>query len=231
MLVVNKDDKDGGDSCFNSCHLAYVSGKLIYARKILNHLHVGCDYYCRNPNGTWTGDIDRLSTDQAQPLCIIMAVIPDNSRLKRFMWRHLKRLGFLFNTRRNGTTPQNHGTPYGNKIRDFTWKLPGWCGIEFFGIYIRAFNAWYFYHVLLFCDLKTLIDQIWLRYLAKDEDDITNHLQYLFITTNGLPTPFGWLARKLVDKEDFAKRLQSYWHKDQKAYFIGDLYIELLGEL
>jgi len=67
--------------------------------------------------------------------------------------------------------------------------------------------------------------------LAKNEDDITNHLAYILGTQYSLKTPFGWLARKLVDKEDFAKRLQSYWHKDQKAYFIGDLYIEALGEL
>jgi len=137
LLVVNRDDKDGGDSCFNTCHLALLSENYTYSKNILSILHVGCGYYCRNPNGTWTEDIDRLSTDQAQPLVMLMAEA-SQYRLKSFMWRHLKRLGFLYNTRRNGTTPQNHGKPYGDKIRDFTWKLPGWCGIEFFwNIYQR----------------------------------------------------------------------------------------------
>ena len=174
--------------------------------------------YKRHPDKRhWYGDCDRMSRDQATPLVVSLGVFGNKKLLWEFLWAHIKRLGFMTNTRNNGATKLNHGTLYkveadGTRIYwNYNWKLPDFTGPEFWGLYIRGFNAWFLYPLLLLADLETLTGAIKRRYEGLGvDDDVLNHMIISEYSFRKFPTPISWLTKKVNDNDELLKKLEVY---------------------
>lgn len=122
---------------------------------------------------TFRADPNHFSRDQ-QDVCVMACGFLHRALLKRIFKEQLKRYGRY----QNKDVPQLQ-TP---------------------GIFIRAFNAWYLYPLLLVTDFGLLFSSIStvVSTMGKPEDvDDLNHIARLLQATYILPTPVSWVARKL----------------------------------
>lgn len=218
LIFGNKEDK--GDSCHRTC--MYALGQLFFKNKRLNFPVTSLQdprdkySYLRHPDRWgWWADSDRFSRDQATPLVICLGEYGHLSRLRKFFIRHILRLGFMTNTRRNGVWKDE--AEHRRKAPDwkpwnYSWKLPDYCFLEFWGLYIRAFRAWYLYPLLYICDLETLLGSIIWKYKDKDED-VLNHLIVTTYINRVYPTFVGRRSYKIIDKHKFNTNLQSYFER------------------
>lgn len=213
---------DGGDSA-NRTMAYYIGKKLLnenisdsVVRDVLNHLECpnSRGNYRRHPDSLfWYSDCDRMSRDQSIPVVVGMGIFNQKKHLRDFFLRHLFR-GLLFttNTRRNGTTKENHGQSYGNgKVRNYNWKLPDFTGPEFWSLYIRAAKLKILYPLLLIFDFFLLISSIVTK-KQKDKKDVINHTISCVNAGHTMPTPFSYIANKYVnDPKDLAKRMYEFY--------------------
>lgn len=215
LIVGTKEDP--GDSLHRfSMYLlgsAWFSGSHPNPLKLLSY-KLGKNWV-RHPSPGWWSDPDRLSRDQSTPLVICLAEFFQGRLLREFFFNHLKRGFFFTNTRKNGATIHNHGHfKYGphepDYVYDYSWKMPDFIGPEFLAIYIRAFGLWWLYPLLCIFDLETLIGSIHWRFKA-DQTDVLNHLIVCEYGTRKLPTPISILARKLISKDDFNRKMHYYF--------------------
>ena len=215
--------EDPGDSLHRTCMLFlgfhwFVDKWYHLPSMTLARFYHGNDLYIRHPSPGWWSEPDRLSRDQATPLVISLSVFGYDGYLRGFFLSHLKRFGFMTNTRRNGATKELHGTdkylghPEDGQY-DYSWKLPDFIGPEFISVYIRAFNCWWLYPLLVICDVETLIGSLLWRYSKKGQTDVLNHMIVCEYANRVLPTPTGWLAKKLNDPDQFNRNLFYYFNR------------------
>ncbi len=170
----------------------------------------------------WYGDFDRMSRDQMIPNIVALGLHKCWSVLWITFWHHLIYRGLLLmtNTRRNGSTPENHGQPVWpqdplSKKFNYDWKLPDFTLFEFWGLYIRALPKWigvFFYPILLISDLMTLGGGLIRNH--NDDKDVLNHCIISVNATVNLPTPIIWLANKLTNWDLMARKLRQYFNPD-----------------
>lgn len=238
-LIVQLTGRDGGDSCQRMGMFYYALARLgePYANAYSHSLDLlehpdKPGIYRRHPDPSmWYSDWDRFSRDQATPLVICMGELNFKSRLWDFFKGHVKRWGFMTNTRKNGVWKdekehQVKAAPW--KDWDYKWKVPDLCGPEFFGLYIRAFKWWWLYPLLLICDLETFAGSISRRF-SKDKD-VLNHVMISHYATTHYPTPIIWLANLFNDENDLLGKMNLYFDGEDPAFFVR-LYTPLIKEL
>lgn len=130
--------------------------------------------FIRNPE-KWNDPKD-FSRDQHNPLVMAMGAYCGyfDSILGPILLSHLKRFG-----------------KYQNK---------DWAGPVDWGIYVRAFSAWYLYPYLLFSDLFLILGSMVNIVKSFDRtytDDAPNWCMTLVQAKHFMPTPLSWIARKL----------------------------------
>jgi len=209
--VITQKDGDGGDSIHKTLmyHLgckwwAYPSGILNYWESLNKFVCWPHQYsFRRHPDSSkWYGHCDRLSRDQATPLVISLGEFGFKKILWVFMLKHILRLGFMTNTRRNWQYPtlkehneHNHWVDW-----NYDWKLPDFAGPEFWGYYIRALKLWPLYPLLVLFDFENLVNTIikcWFYGKDPKNSDDQNHILSLLQSQRRLPTPISWLSRKV----------------------------------
>lgn len=143
----------------------------------------------------WGGQSDRLSRDQAIPNVVAMGFM-NRKRLSMFFWGHLKSRALLFmtNTRNNWAWPP-HDPRYDAKA--YKWKLPDVTLFSFWAMYVRAFNNYLLYPMLVFLDLEllgsVLIKCFWYGRDRSKNDDLNLQIE-LLQTMVRMPTPVSKLA-------------------------------------
>lgn len=237
-LIVQRVSRDGGDSCQRMGMFYYGLSRLgeSYANEYSRVLDLLEDplrlgIYRRHPDPSmWYSDWDRLSRDQATPLVICMGELNFKSRLWIFFKRHVKRFGFMTNTMRNGVwrNEKRHRVMNPAKKWDASWKVPDFCGPEFFGLYIRAFKWWFLWPLLLISDLETLLGSI-IRRFNKDHD-VLNHVMICHYAKTHYPTPIIWLANLFNDHNDLIGKMNIYFNGEDPAFFVR-IYKPLIKEL
>lgn len=251
MIVQNS--KDGGDSCqrmglialycwlIKDQDLRFFNRAKKWYHSVVHQLEcIECkDHYRRHPDlRLWYSDCDRLSRDQATPLVIGMGVMGEHKRLKRFMWHHIKRLGFMTNTRHNWTYKikaehENAIEKGWLKPRDpFRpgWKLPDFCGPEFIGLYIRSLNWWWAYPFLYISDLELLINSI-VQYFRQGRYDPSNYVPILIYTKFKYPTFLGRISRYIASKSKLEQRFNDYFSPPESPERIAELYRPFITSL
>lgn len=207
--------EDPGDSLHRVC--MYALGELWFKgmRPSLPMAYCIEGSWVRYPGPGWWSDKDRLSRDQATPLIILMGYT-SKKLLFIFLLKHILRLGFFTNTRRNGATRLNHGTDkYAGHPEDgqydYSWKLPDFITLEFIAIYIRACGFWFLYPILCILDLETLLSSILWKY--RKGTDVLNHLIASTYFINKYPTPTSLLAYRLIDRVAFNEKMSYYFNR------------------
>lgn len=140
--------------------------------RVLNLLQASPGIFRRHP--VQFNDPNDESRDQMNPLIIAMGAYEIKNILRITLWNHIKRFG-----------------RYQNK---------DWAGPVDWGIYVRAFRAWYLYPYLLFSDLFLILGSLINIVKSFDRgytDDSMNHTMTLIQARHFLSTPFSWLARVL----------------------------------
>lgn len=241
--LIKGHNENGGDCC-QRCGMFFVGQKWIGADKHLFYTNTDLEYlfhvdlnklecpgkpnhYRRHPDKLmWYSRCNVLSRDQATPLVIGMGVFKFKWKLFWFMFHHIKRLGFMTNTRKNHQwetleLQKQYGNP--RDKWNYKWKLPDFCGPEFWGLYIRGFRFWLFYPLLIIFDIETLIGAI-VRRFNKD-DDVLNHVMISQYANRCMPTPTSWLTDKINDNEKLYIKMSTYCSRidlpmDQIYYYI-----------
>lgn len=216
---------DGGDTCqregmyfslkgmqFKNIDIVERVGLLDRYIDVMDKLHVAPGVFIRhmrplNDVDAW----DRMSRDQLQSM-IIAAGYWSKVELKKILKGHLLR-GLLFttNTRRNGVTRYTHGRVVEEELRDYGWKLPDLTFFEIWGNFIRSFNAWYLWPLLVFLDLELLLGSIKWRYFPKHNIAMNQALSVMQ-AMDRLPTPLSYLAEKIMPIESYAKLIGEHFN-------------------
>jgi len=160
-----------------------------------------------------------MSRDQLTPM-IIAAGYWDKEELRKIAKGHLKR-GFLFtnNTRRNGANKINHGKLVAGEIRNYDWKIPDPTGPSIWSNFIRAYNFWPLYPLLLLFDIELFVNSILWRYFRKDNIAM-NYTLTLLQANDRMPTPWGWLSRKIMPVKKLIKLIGEHF----TDFGHGDMY-------
>lgn len=152
---------------------------------------------------------------------ILGALIAGKQRLAavRLILNHALRLFlFSYNTIVNGDDP---------KTADRKW--PDFTGPDIWAMMIRALGpaGVVLYPLLVVLDLH-LLGNVLINKFYKNEDPISFAMKCM-ATFNYLPTPVGYLAKRLLNKEKLTKELFNYWEysfRDMKG--IAPLYKKYL---
>lgn len=161
----------------------------------------------RHINTEWdSSDFDRHSRDQIQPNIIAFGYWSERE-LRRMAWGHLKR-GFIFtgNVRQNGATKRNHG----KNGYSYAWRFPDITGPEVWGNFIRSYRAWLLWPALLLFDLELLGSAINWRFFKKNNIAI-NHTLSQLQALDRLPTPWAWLASKIMPVPRLIELCRGHW--------------------
>lgn len=210
LLIGNKDlftlKFDMGDSpqrtgshlIFKRFNLDYGPGSPSY-ESIMSQFEIKPGIYVRAPDPIkWWGRTDVMSRDQIKPLIVAMGFFRDTERLNRLLKQFLKRFMFCQNTRGNWDDEKK--------------KIPDFAGPDVWANFIRSYDSWFLYPLLLLCDLHLLGNSFIRIYKSfKDPDDVgddLNHCVDLAQSFYKLPTPISWFARKL-----YFKLRKSYYSK------------------
>lgn len=185
----------------------------------LHKVHQG--NYVRHPNKEWdASDFDRFSRDQMKPLIVALGYW-DRAELKDLAIGHLKR-GFLFmtNTRQNGANKHSHGT----NGYDYSWRMPDITGPDVWALFIRAFRAWWLYPLLLVFDLYLVFTAIKWRWSPKHNIAMNSCLCIMYAKA-ALPTPWSWLATKIVSVPRLITLIGEHFHDFQDdMVFFADMF-------
>lgn len=190
---------DGGDSCaygfaiFYSAIIAHqipnIGSGVVYAKK----LEQQPGRYCRNPDLTkWYSQTSTFSRDQLIPLICYLGIAGYTDFLIRLFIAHLKRgLLFAWNTTQDNQWVDKPG---------YTWKFPDLTGPDIWALWIRAFNAWYLYPLLIILDLYTLIGMLFYRLSLIQTTLQMNCILEIDFSNQKLMTPISWLTKKIYGK-------------------------------
>lgn len=207
-------------------------------RAVMDKLHPSPGLLLRH---SWIGydasDWDRMSRDQFQPMVIAAGYYGGGndlrgSDLQRLRSGHLKR-GFLFtsNTRKNGATKENHGQFSDGEVRDYSWKFPDLTGPEVWGNFIRAFNAWYLFPLLILFDLELLFGAIRWR-VAPKHNIAMNHTLSQLQAMDRFPTPVSWLARMIMPVPKLIVLIRDHFNDfPDDMEFFGDMFQEAYDKI
>jgi len=152
------------------------------------HHEVTSGTIVRHPDPSqWYSNPATCSRDQITPIIIACGFLDCKNLLKRILFAHIKRFGFYQNWREaNGKF----------KIADFASP-------EHWGFYIRSFNLWLLYPLLLIGDLFSLAGSIYKVYpysrTPKNVDDL-NRIASLIQSHFILPTPISRLSLAVYKK-------------------------------
>ena len=114
--LITQADGDTGDCAARAGEYLFIKPDDKAFGNVIDHLEVSPGIWIRHPNYPDTKDMSR---DQMDPLIIAMGVNNNRGALWDTFKKHLKR-GFLY---QNGDLPM----------------------FSTFGLYVRAFKAWYLY--------------------------------------------------------------------------------------
>ena len=228
-LIVQRD-MDGGDSAGREgdywfakalidprSDLMFVTNKELTFSEVLTLLQVSPGVFVRNPrhnpttppDKSWNDPTD-FSRDQATPLIIAMGANKEYKVLRSMLWQQIKRFTLFQNKDLAG--PQD-------------W-----------GHYIRAFNAWYLYPILLVGDIFMLTNSVIRCIVGNDEntsDDI-NHTISLLQAQHSLPTPISWLSRKIYKwfrKGGVQNAWDHYFKPESGANPFNEIFNKLISEM
>jgi hypothetical protein len=182
------------------------------------HMYVNDETPVRHPDtDKWYGRPWRFSRDQL--IGLLCGLIARRNRDADVLLvghslfqKHLLR-GFLFAWNRiRNFQYETVGEHLIKSTPDVKWnskpKMSDITGPEVWGLWIRFWNWWPLYPLLLIFDLETLVGAILWRW--KPKNDITrNHMLIMITQKNCMPTPASWLALKLTNKNDLCER----WHR------------------
>jgi hypothetical protein len=210
---ITTKDGDGGDSPQRLG--MYYFAMFLYGRRPwpaliltkLSRLEVKSGRYIRHPDPDfWGSRTNTMSRDQTVSLVIMMGAYCFQKKLKELFYAHISRLGFYWNTRRNGMWPtlsEHKAKAPAWKKWDYSWKIPDFAPIHHWGVYVRAFRAKWLYPFLIISDLSLLLDAI-IRVLksyvdSKDTLD-DNFLMMVVQAKVFMPTPLwpiiAWMYKK-----------------------------------
>lgn len=236
--------RDGGDVCHKESRywlaLAMMSKShqdawlkafnrsTIDAKKNLAMFQPAPGILLRHPNPDIdAGDWDRFSRDMIKPY-VIACGFWDQKQLKRFIKGHAKR-AFLFagNTRENGANKWNHGKPKpGGGTYDYSPRWPDITGPKVWNCMLRGLNKWYLWPLIFIFDIELFIGAINWRYFKKSnlaQNQAAEQMQ----ATHRLPTPFSWLANKIMPIEKLiilmADHLDDH-HPTDDTRFLADMF-------
>ena len=212
-LIVQADG-DGGDTAGREGDywFAWGLGPFTYTSEIfkmnLDRLQVSPGVFVRNP--VHYNDPKDFSRDQTVPLILAMGVMGEHETLKLLLKKQIKNY-FRY---QNGDI---------GLLGDL-------------GYYIRAFNAWWAYPVLLVGDLQLLVNSVIRVIKGTDQDtsDDINHTLGLLQAQYTLPTPISYLARKIY-KHFRSGGIQNAWDNYFKpssgANPFNDIYRDLINKM
>ena len=156
----------------------------------------GFGAYYKNP---WNGCISR---DQLTGILLALIRQQDHKAMARLIAHNMATFGiFTYNTIHNGEDP--------NKAK---WKFPDTM-LSLWGLQLRGFGwaSWLFYPILTILDLHLLAGVILDRYVKLADHDVINFTGRLLASKEFVPTPTSMLAAKLVDQDDYNKRMKRAW--------------------
>jgi hypothetical protein len=213
---------DGGDSSQREGTLmlwswcALQEGKLsqadydvIQARYIANYakLREGCmpgEITRHRGSAQWYDLPWRMSRDQWTPNAISAGLVKQNRA--DLLWGASLR-GFLFTTNLIPNWVVKGQTGYEIKCPDLT-VLSSWG-------YMARWAGWLALPLVLITDLDLLVNSIIWHYNIKNpantNTDISNHVNSLLQAKYKCPTPFSWLARRILNVNDVQNLLNSYF--------------------
>lgn len=128
-------------------------------------------------------------------------------------------------------------TLLGNQLRNFGLYPNGDIATpEDWGLYIRAFKAWYLYPALLVGDTFMLANSLIRLYKGKNTDDVSddvNHTLILLQAQYHMATPISFLARKLYKliKGGIQTRWSWYFRPETGANPFDELYRDLISRM
>jgi hypothetical protein len=199
--LIIQADGDGGDTAqregMYGFAMALYGLRQAEFKSVVNQLEVLPGLYVRHPYQS--GDNSKIadfSRDQQRPIVAAIGAYSLSDKLDSMVYSHASRLG-----------------KYQNK------DIIGPVNI---GEYIRAYRARPLYPVLLLTDTALLIGSIGTvivsRFDPEDVDD-NNHIVSLLQAQYFMPTPIGWLARKIY----VTFRPQNYGNKilKEKSAVVG----------
>ena len=157
----------------------------------------------RHPEGeqVWTREEDRSSRDQNIPiLCALIKINGVESALPRIASAVMRNFSRFHNYIHNGR--------YERK----PWYTVDVAGPEIWGLFIRGLKLWYLYPLLCIFDFETLVGTVlWNKFKKESNNDIPQHLCVVKTINDVMPTPFGWLALKLLNKESAILKVKQYY--------------------
>lgn len=230
---------DGGDSChftgiyyycfwlnpefrFRPEYYGNIIGRLAAAEGNLRSKSAFGGYKRHPDSRYWYSDDNRMSRDQATPLLASLAISNSKKSLARQLLHHAKRL-FLFstNTRRNGTTADNHGMEYApGRVYDYSWKVPDLMIFDIWSIFIRGLNLKLLYPLLLVADLQTYINA---RILLRNptDTDVANFFIKHSLSRKLLPTFIGAWTDSLLKRLNLEARIAVRYSAPGMPVFLG----------
>jgi len=261
---------DGGDSChfmglYYYAYFAYPAVRLnphysgnMQLRLTQSHNLLESKSFFgglkRHPDARyWYGGNGVGSRDQATPFLAALAISGQRKGLLKELWGHLKR-GLLFttNVRKNGSSPQNHGSqfnpdakplqpwekfalkykipmvPIRDGYRNYNWKLPDLTLFDYWSLYIRGFNAWYLYPILLLGDAQLLINALLIK-KNKEDTDVANFFIKHSLSSKILPTPFSAITQKyLLPKLNLEGRFHKNYYRPGELRLMPTFLCEIL---
>lgn len=155
----------------------------------------GFGAYYKNP---WTGCISR-----DQMYGIIAGIITEKNYLAglRLIIHHAFSLFlFSYNSIKNGAKPE-----------DYKRKFPDLTGPEVWSCELRMFGgfSYLFYPILCVLDVMLILKTLW--HNDRVDSHVISFLMYFFICTENVPTPLGYLAKKIIRRDRMITRLKRYW--------------------
>lgn len=211
-LIVQKD-LDGGDTAGREGDYWFVHTALGIQRedsfkKVLELLQVAPGVFVRNPIGY--NDPKDFSRDQTVPLILAMGEMKEYGTLKLLFKKQLKN----FFRYQNGDI---------GLLGDL-------------GYYIRSFQSWYAYPVLLLGDLQLLANSIF-RCFVRNPDNVSddiNHTLGLIQAQYTYPTPISYIARKIYKwfrPGGIQRAWDWYFRPESRANPFNEMYRELIDKM
>jgi len=163
----------------------------------------------------WYGAWDRFSRDQMIPVLAAYAALGLKQRAWKFFKDHLKNGWLLFST----NTKHNYMYPtlkehLAKSTPDVQWnysdKMPDLTVWDVWALYIRCFQSWYLWPLLVVFDGFTVIDAIIHRYLS-DSKHVEKFVSILVVGDLVMPTPTMRLAHKITSADNIISKMYRYW--------------------
>lgn len=212
--LIVQENGDGGDTAGREGDFWFAvanrkdTHRQISFDQVITLLQVSPGVFVRNP--VHYNDPKDFSRDQTMPLILAMGEMGYYANLRRLFWNQFKNFGRY---------------PNGDIA-----------GPEDLGYYIRAFQIWQLYPVLIVGDLQMFVNTLIRLYKGRDTNDVSddiNHTLSLLQAQYVLPTPISWLARKLYKhiKGGVQSRWDWYFRPETGANNFNDLYHDLISSM